>query len=155
MEFEYSRKSILTLVLLLLLIEDIVVINGQSGVTEVGNQLNVISALIRYSYFDPDTGEHLHEQGEYGRYASSSPVNPVSGLVVHVRSKDGANHGCDAAPPHNQPSTPEDWVALVQRGTCSFSTKIENSAVVGNASAVIIYNNVEVDYLITMDHKSK
>ena len=116
------------------------------------NHMNVISALVRFSFFDPETGKHIHGQGELGRYATNSPVHPVSGQLVHVQDKLGENNGCSAAP-IDVPSV--EWIALIERGVCKFESKVINAAVYNNASAVVIYNNIEEDELVTMMHSGK
>lgn len=91
--------------------------------------------------------------GELGRYATTSPVHPISGRIIHVQGEDGTNHGCTI--PVNNPPNGKPWVALIQRGECKFREKIINSAVFNNATAVVIYNHLDEDKLITMTHQSK
>ena len=49
------------------------------------------------------------------------------------------------------PSADSHWVALIKRGGCTFSTKMNN---VPGASAVIVYNDVWNDQVqhIAMNH---
>lgn len=46
------------------------------------------------------------------------------------------------------------WVAIMQRGKCTFKEKILK-AVAFNASAVIIYNNGSKEDTVTMAHEGK
>ena len=69
---------------------------------------------------------------------------------VHNYFSSGSNHGC-SIPVNVPPQT--KWIALIQRGKCKFNDKVYNTAIRHNASAVIIYNNVEEDVLITMQHR--
>ena len=114
------------------------------------------SANIAITYKDPTNGNSRLETAEMGRYGWKSPCESEWGSVVHVRTAaEGANHGC--TPLNNVPSKGR-WIALVQRGECKFHDKIVTAAVVHNASAVVVYNNVisEPNFgPITMDHDGK
>ena len=121
---------------------------------EEPKQFRLHTAVVNLTYKDPVTHTTVIEGAEMGRYALNSPVDPEHGLVVHVRTSDGANHGC--TPPINIPNDIR-WIALVERGDCKFAKKVFTSTVNSkrNASAVVIYNHKDEDRLVTMDHNSK
>lgn len=113
----------------------------------VGAQKHTL-AMVNLTYIDPATGLLSTEQSEMGQYGSESRTEPEWGWVVHVRTSDNRSHGCSR--PVNAPS--ERWIALVERGMCRFQDKIHNTAVLLNASAVVVYNYVASDDLLTMKH---
>ena len=113
---------------------------------------NSYGALVNITYRDPLTGELVSTKKEIGRYGTASRLDSEWGWVVHVRTEDNKTHGC--TPPINVPKSKDKWVALVERGSCKFHKKIQNAAMVKNASAVVIYNHREGD-LLTMDHSGK
>ncbi|XP_073399724.1 E3 ubiquitin-protein ligase RNF128 isoform X1 [Dendrobates tinctorius] len=85
------------------------------------------------------------EEDEIGIYGHDSPVDRASGLVVLPRSKHNHNLASSSlCPPHLNFSVPgnfkDSWIALIQRGGCTFSDKIKAAAEAG-AKAVVIYNN--------------
>lgn len=96
-------------------------------------------AYVNVSYVDPKSGQVKTEVNITGRYGVNSTILPVTGLVVHVRGEDGANHGCK--PVTNVPAHGMPWIALIKRGACKFTAKIHNAAVRSNASAVVVYND--------------
>ncbi len=132
-----------TLFLLILCLSD------SNARAEDYHTLNLYSAVINITY-TTKTGEYVSTKTEMGRYGQNSRLDNESGMVVHVRTKDNKTHGC--SPPENVPAK-EKWIALISRGECKFTKKILNAAVIRNASAVIIYNNMEDETLLTMDHK--
>lgn len=87
-----------------------------------------------------------------GRYGATSPLNNVSGAVVLATSEDGNYLGCqqNSYIGHNVRGP---WVALAERGICTFAQKIQ-MAREANASAIIIYNYID-DEEINMIHKGE
>jgi len=86
---------------------------------------------------DTQTG-HMMSKSFDGRYGETSKISSENGLVVHVRDIDNNTDGCK--PAVNVPQD-EPWIALIQRGSCSFQTKIFQATKLSNASAVVVYNN--------------
>jgi hypothetical protein len=87
---------------------------------------------------------------EYGKY-SIGKIGSVSGILVHVSSKERTTHdACD--PIDNDLFPSEPWIALAQYGNCRDSVKLKNIANT-NASAAVIYNNKAGARLIKMHHK--
>ncbi len=59
--------------------------------------------------------------------------------IIDVASLDGDGLGCSAFPS----ASLNGAIALVERGTCTFATKVSNAAGAG-ATAVVVYNNVPI-----------
>ena len=121
---------------------------------KANTKFKVATASVFYTYREVNTIKERTVEVT-GRYALGSPVYLVSGHLVHVQTSDGANNGC-----HDVINVPGavtevggDWLALVQRGECRFAEKMLR-AVVGNASAVIVYDSVDGD-LVTMEHSGQ
>ena len=62
--------------------------------------------------------------------------------------------GCDPRTRFQVPPNTKQWIALMQRGNCTFRQKILRAAL-QNASAVVIYNNVSSEDPVTMTHQGK
>lgn len=119
------------------------------GIEEHAHQTSVTYywAVGNLSYTDPQTKKLVHE-GYTGKYGTSSLVEYQSGIAVHVRNKDNQTHGCDD---YNIKLPSEKWIAVVERGNCYFTDKINVATKKYNASAVVIYNFE--DSLTIMAHK--
>ncbi|KAM9067519.1 E3 ubiquitin-protein ligase RNF130-like [Sarcophilus harrisii] len=109
------------------------------------------SSLIKVTVQEPGRGPHaflIHEV----RYSIHSPKVKVTGLVLAPQPLGESLNlqGCD--PETHFQVTPDlkQWIALLQRGNCTFKQKIYHSAVFHNAIAVVIYNNNEE--VVTMSH---
>ena len=110
------------------------------------------TAIVNITYKDPVSKHVKTEKDDIGLYGQNSRIEKEWGWVVHVRTSDNHTHGC--SPPVNVPPK-ERWIALISRGSCKFTKKILNAAVLRNASAVVIYNHEEDEKLLTMDHKGE
>lgn len=98
---------------------------------------SIHSATVNITYYD-QTGLKRIESDGSGRYGLLSRVMGENGMVVHIRTLDA--QGC--IPPMTMPS--EKWIALVDRGQCrTTNQKVQNSAAVRNASAIVIYSGEE------------
>lgn len=64
-------------------------------------------------------------------------VVPTVDLVIPPSQEPSSTSGCEPADFPPVPATPA--IALVQRGTCSFQTKVDNAAAAGYA-AVLVFN---------------
>ena len=107
------------------------------------------TAYVNITFFDAAfNGVRRSERKEMGRYGVGSRLSAAQGWVVHVRDSADRTDGCH--PAVNAPTG--QWIALVARGACKFNMKIYNAAILRNASAVVIYNDISDDELITMDH---
>ena len=106
------------------------------------------TAIIWYMYVNPVRALPGPATVLAGWYDVRNTPAPESGTLVHTRSADGQTHGCSAIV--NAPFGTK-WIALVKRGECLFQQKIVN-AIMANASAVIVYNNVYGTDAIRMHH---
>lgn len=62
--------------------------------------------------------------------------------------------GCDPRTRFQVPPNTKQWIALLQRGNCTFREKILRAAS-HNATAVVIYNNISSEEPVTMTHQGK
>ena len=74
-------------------------------------------------------GSGCISRNEEATYGSSSSHNKVEGYLIN------AAQGCNE---FNFPTKKRPWIALIQRGSCYFTTKIQNAENY-NASGVIVY----------------
>src|SRR5437867_4458341 len=73
------------------------------------------------------------------------PKNFPAAVALDVQSLDGTGLACSSLPLASMSGK----LAFVQRGTCTFSTKVNNAATAG-AVAVLVYNNVPAGDAIPM-----
>ncbi|GCC25793.1 hypothetical protein chiPu_0004204 [Chiloscyllium punctatum] len=71
-----------------------------------------------------------------GRYGNNSPVKGASGVVGIPTTQDAL--ACEENVDFS--ATESTWIALVERGNCTFAKKIENGIRRG-AAAVVIFNS--------------
>ncbi|XP_035020765.2 E3 ubiquitin-protein ligase RNF128a isoform X2 [Hippoglossus stenolepis] len=88
---------------------------------------------IRYAEKDNKTVDKRCECGVYGR---NSPLDRVSGVVA-LPTRDP--EGCGPDPGYNRNASLPAWIALVKRGNCTFSEKINAARHLG-AVGVVVYN---------------
>ncbi|XP_035747850.1 E3 ubiquitin-protein ligase RNF128 [Egretta garzetta] len=94
-----------------------------------------VSASLSLFYFDSTSNRSVSEQCECGLYGLNSPLLSARGLVGVPKS---ANlQACDANTQFTITNPP--WLALIERGNCSFAEKIKVAARRG-ATAAVIYN---------------
>ncbi|OBZ85987.1 Minor extracellular protease vpr [Choanephora cucurbitarum] len=73
-------------------------------------------------------------------YTASNDDTIKDGEVVAGEARPG--NGADACTADSVPDSVSGKIALIQRGTCTFVTKVENAAAKG-AVGVVLYNNVD------------
>ncbi|XP_062264540.1 E3 ubiquitin-protein ligase RNF128a [Platichthys flesus] len=88
---------------------------------------------ILYAVKDNETVVKSCECGVFGR---NSPLDKVSG-VVRLPTRDP--EGCGPDPGYKRNDSFTDWIALVKRGNCTFSEKINAARRLG-AAGVVVYN---------------
>ncbi|NXJ74039.1 RN128 ligase, partial [Trogon melanurus] len=94
-----------------------------------------VKASVSLFYFNSTSNRSVSERCECGLYGLHSPLLSARGLVGIPTS---ANlQGCDANTWFTITKPP--WIALIERGNCSFAEKIEVAARRG-ATAAVIYN---------------
>ncbi|KAM8910072.1 E3 ubiquitin-protein ligase RNF130 [Spinachia spinachia] len=88
-----------------------------------------------------------------GTYGHNSPKLDTKGLVITPAQHHGVvdRQGCDPSTCFLVPPRNAHWVALLQRGNCTFKEKILKAAAY-NATAVLIYNN-STDKTVKMGHE--
>ncbi|XP_028574092.2 E3 ubiquitin-protein ligase RNF130 isoform X1 [Podarcis muralis] len=110
------------------------------------------TALINVTVLSPDRSTPTLLILERGRYGQDSPKVAVRGQLLAPLPINGVSDrlGCDPRTRFPVP-TNKQWVALLQRGNCTFKQKILRAAL-HNASAVVIYNNMSSEEPVTMTH---
>ncbi|XP_017260341.1 RING finger protein 148 [Kryptolebias marmoratus] len=93
------------------------------------------TAVVELSY-DDSNNETVEKYCECGLYGRNSPVDKASGVVVLPR---GDPKGCGPETDYSRNFSSSPWIALVKRGNCTFSEKI-NAAKRQGAAAVVVYN---------------
>ncbi|XP_049749852.1 E3 ubiquitin-protein ligase RNF133 [Elephas maximus indicus] len=79
----------------------------------------------------------LSELGETGVFGRSSTLKRVAGVIVPPEGK--SQNACNPSTSFSRSKGTETWLALIERGGCTFTQKIKVAAEKG-ASGVIIYN---------------
>lgn len=95
---------------------------------------------------------HMMSSDE-GTYGQNSPKVDTRGVVIAPAPHHGVvdRQGCDANTRFVVPPRSVQWVALLQRGNCTFKEKILKAATF-NATAVLIYNN-STNKTVKMGHE--
>ncbi|XP_049573259.1 E3 ubiquitin-protein ligase RNF128 [Syngnathus scovelli] len=91
------------------------------------------TAVVEVNYFI-SPNKTVEKDCECGIFGRNSPLAEVAGVVV---LPTGDPKGCGPDPAYNASAFP--WIALIKRGNCTFSEKI-NGAKRQGASAVVVYN---------------
>ncbi|XP_078403790.1 E3 ubiquitin-protein ligase RNF128-like isoform X2 [Cetorhinus maximus] len=97
-------------------------------------ELAVSSAIINVTNISPTTNRTVATSVP-GIYGVNSPVRGARGVIGIPNSHDA--FACDKNIDFHARETP--WVALIERGNCTFAQKIENGKRRG-AAAVVIFN---------------
>ncbi|XP_048885690.1 E3 ubiquitin-protein ligase RNF130 isoform X2 [Brienomyrus brachyistius] len=118
------------------------------------NKDEVFSATVNATVSDSKGNLKQILSKDDGRYGQNSPRSEARGIVIAPAAVHGVvdRQGCD---PHTRfivPPKTVHWVALLQRGNCTFKEKILKAAAF-NASAVLIYNNSSKEDTVTMSHE--
>lgn len=106
-----------------------IMLNVKAGDTVEAN------AYVNLSYFNPQHNTTLNKYCECGLFGLNSPLSDAQGVVGIPISPN--LQGCDPSTKFSTTSRP--WIALIERGNCTFSEKILLAASKG-AQAVVIYN---------------
>nr|XP_033783476.1 E3 ubiquitin-protein ligase RNF130 isoform X3 [Geotrypetes seraphini] len=110
-------------------------------------------AVVNVTVFEPGSAAPLLVRFDDGRYGMESPKTEAKGLVLSPVLIHGVTdrQGCDPQTRFNVPPNTKHWIALLQRGNCTFKEKILRAAS-HNATAVVIYNNVSKEEPVTMSY---
>ncbi|KAM9375580.1 E3 ubiquitin-protein ligase RNF130 isoform 2-T4 [Pholidichthys leucotaenia] len=112
-----------------------------------------VSATVNATVLD-GRGNIIHMMSsEDGTYGQNSPKMDARGLVIGPAPHHGVvdRQGCDPNTRFLVPPRSVHWVALLQRGNCTFKEKILKAAA-HNATAVLIYNN-STENTVKMGHE--
>lgn len=106
-----------------------------SGLFHYSAAFSFWTAKVEISYVNSNnvTVDKICECGVFGR---NSPLEQASGIVTLPK---GDPKGCGSDPVYNPNNSSLPWIALVKRGNCTFSEKI-NAAYRQGASGVVVYN---------------
>ncbi|XP_077465404.1 E3 ubiquitin-protein ligase RNF130 isoform X2 [Stigmatopora argus] len=149
-----SRTGTPVPVMVLLLLQARWARAGRSDRGVVSPSEENVSATVNASVTDA-RGHAVHVMSsEDGTYGQNSPkVDTRLLLVVTPAPRHGVvdHQGCDPNTRFVAPPRGVQWVALLQRGNCTFKEKILKAAAF-NASAVLIYNN-STNKTVKMGHE--
>lgn len=106
-----------------------------SGLVHCSAALVFWTAIVEISY-DNSKNETVDKYCECGVFGRNSPLERASGIVT---LPIGDAKGCRPDHVYNRNSSSPPWIALVKRGNCTFSEKI-NAAKRQGAAAVVVYN---------------
>ncbi|NXM37883.1 RN128 ligase, partial [Gymnorhina tibicen] len=95
-----------------------------------------VLASVSLFYFNSTSNRTVFERCECGLYGFHSPLLSAQGLVGIPVSADP--YACDKKTEFSVMQAP--WIALIERGNCSFAEKIQVAAGRG-ATAAVIYNS--------------
>lgn len=112
-----------------------------------------VSAMVNATVLD-GRGNIVHMMSsDDGTYGQNSPKVDTRGVVIAPAPHHGVvdRQGCDPSTRFLVPPRGVHWVALLQRGNCTFKEKILKAASF-NATAVLIYNN-STDKTVKMGHE--
>ncbi|OXB51811.1 hypothetical protein ASZ78_007481, partial [Callipepla squamata] len=118
------------------------------GILMGATEAATVSASVRVSYFNSASNETVSQQCKSGVYGFNSPLRSARGAVAVPHG--GSLQACD---PNTTFSTAEpQWVALIERGNCTFAEKIHVAAERGAAAAVIFNTAAEGNRTFAMFH---
>ncbi|OXB51596.1 hypothetical protein ASZ78_005382, partial [Callipepla squamata] len=118
------------------------------GILMGATEAATVSASVRVSYFNSASNETVSQQCKSGVYGFNSPLRSARGAVAVPHG--GSLQACD---PNTTFSTAEpQWVALIERGNCTFAEKIHVAAERGAAAAVIFNTAAEGNRTFPMFH---
>lgn len=106
-----------------------------SGLVHYSAALVFWTAMVEISY-DKRNNETVDKYCDCGVYGRNSLLEKASGVVALPK---GDPKGCSSHPVYNRNSSSPPWIALVKRGNCTFSEKI-NGAKRQGAAGVVVYN---------------
>ncbi|NXH89175.1 RN128 ligase, partial [Edolisoma coerulescens] len=95
-----------------------------------------VLASVSLFYFNSTSNRTVFERCECGLYGFHSPLRNAQGLVGIPVSADP--YACDKKTDFTVMKAP--WIALIERGNCSFAEKIQVATQKG-ATAAVIYNS--------------
>lgn len=97
-----------------------------------------MNAYVTVTYYNETSNYTTTETCECGVYGLASPVANAMGVVGIPKNNN--YQACDYNTEFS--NTEKPWIALIERGNCTFSEKIQIASR-RNADAVVIYNAPE------------
>ncbi|XP_058392433.1 E3 ubiquitin-protein ligase RNF128 isoform X2 [Diceros bicornis minor] len=97
-----------------------------------------MNAYVTVTYYNETNNYTTIETCECGVYGLASPVANAMGVVGIPKNNN--YQACDYNTEFT--NTKKPWIALIERGNCTFSEKIQTAGR-RNADAVVIYNGLE------------
>ncbi|KAF7474154.1 Hypothetical predicted protein [Marmota monax] len=97
-----------------------------------------LNAYVTVTYYNETSNYTTTEACECGVYGLASPVANAMGVVGIPKNNN--YQACDFNTEFT--NTKKPWIALIERGNCSYSEKIQTAGR-RNADAVVIYNAPE------------
>ncbi|XP_073343244.1 E3 ubiquitin-protein ligase RNF130 isoform X1 [Pagrus major] len=142
-------------VLILVLVQVLVLARSVSAARSDRNMVSEenVGATVNATVLD-GRGNTIHVMSsDDGTYGQNSPKVDTRGVVIAPAPHHGVvdRQGCDPGTRFLVPHRSVHWVALLQRGNCTFKEKILKAAAY-NATAVLIYNN-STDQTVKMGHE--
>lgn len=107
-----------------------------SGLVHYSTAFVFWTAVVEMSFFNSQSNDTVDQYCECGVYGRNSPLVGAAGYVT---LPSGDPKGCGPDPVYNRNSSSPPWIALVKRGNCTFSEKI-NAAKRQGAAGVVVYN---------------
>ncbi|XP_068596329.1 E3 ubiquitin-protein ligase RNF130 [Brachionichthys hirsutus] len=146
----WTRVSVLLVLVLVLVLSR----SATAGRSDRNVMLEeYVGATVNATVLDGrGNGVHMMSS-EDGTYGQNSPKVDTRGVVIVPAPHHGGldRQGCDPSTRFLVPPRTVHWVALLQRGNCTFKEKILKAAAF-NATAVLVYNN-STDKTVKMGHE--
>ncbi|TRZ16678.1 hypothetical protein HGM15179_010451 [Zosterops borbonicus] len=95
-----------------------------------------VTASVSLFYYNSTSNRTVFERCECGQYGFNSPLLGAQGVVGIPLSADP--YACDKNTDFSVTEAP--WIALIERGNCTFAEKIQ-AATRRGAIAAVIYNS--------------
>ncbi|KAF3694298.1 E3 ubiquitin-protein ligase RNF130 [Channa argus] len=142
-------------VLLLALVQILVLSGSVSSARSDRNMVSdeYVGAMVNATVLDGRENIVHMMSFDDGTYGQNSPKVDTRGVVIAPAPHHGVldRQGCDPGTHFLIPHQGIHWVALLQRGNCTFKEKILKAAAY-NATAVLVYNN-STDKTVMMGHE--
>ncbi|XP_070819437.1 RING finger protein 148-like [Chaetodon trifascialis] len=106
-----------------------------SGLVHYSAAMLYWRAMVEISYVN-SSNKTVDKYCECGIYGRNSLLTKASGIVTLPKGDPG---GCGSDSVYSRNSSSPPWIALVKRGNCTFSEKI-NAAKRHGADGVVVYN---------------
>lgn len=120
-------------------------IASATGQNDLKNNEYYYRAKVNLTYYDEKEKKMVSEMKEMGNYVTNAKLGSESGEVFHVQTAENKSDACGDIV--NAPQNNKKWIALIERGVCTFMDKLK-IANKYNACAVVFYNNEEAAQML-------